>query len=99
MKAEATRIRAARESADPAGAFPVNDTRFEWEPMRLDMVRELGNLAIVRRQVATLPCENHLEIDGLPIHVWVAQNLSDIRLVDILLWKKESTSRRPSDLE
>jgi hypothetical protein len=90
MPAEASRINEARKTADPHGLLPISDRFFEWEPMRLDMIRESGNLATVRKQIEELPCSNHLEIDGLPINVWAGRNLTDLRLIDILLWKRPS---------
>jgi hypothetical protein len=90
MTAEATRIKLARNAADSTGSFPIEDLHFEWEPMRLDMIRESANVSIVRTQVAELPCDNHLRIDGIPINVWAGANLSDVRVFDILLWKKDA---------
>lgn len=86
IKFESTRVKSARAVADPSAKFMVEDKNFDWEPMRVDIVRESPKLPLIRRQLSDLPCDNHLRIHGEPVNVWASQNLSDIRIFDILLW-------------
>jgi hypothetical protein len=61
---------------------------FIWEPLRLDMSAITPDqITEIRRQIATRRCENSLVLGGLTAQVWASENLSDVRLVDMIAWQ------------
>ena len=41
----------------------------------------------IRRQVATRPCWNSCVIEEKSAQKWAAENLSDVRLIDMIAWQ------------
>lgn len=62
--------------------------RFSWEPLRRDMKTITpAKEANIRQGVAELPCKNAIIIEGKAANVWASENLSLVRLIDMVAWQ------------
>ena len=77
----------ARRRLDAANKWTKRDD-FGWEPMRRDMrTISAEDFVEIRRQVATRPCWNSCVIEEKSAQKWAAENLSDVRLIDMIAWQ------------
>lgn len=82
-KAEATRLYPGILKARGGTRMSTDD--FGWEPFRRDLKNLKEVFKKLRGQVAATPVSPQ-EVAGIPIHEWAAKNLTDLRLLDILVW-------------
>jgi hypothetical protein len=79
-------IKNARNAQDRTNELTKQDS-FAWEPLRRDMATLTpADARNIRQGVAALPCTNTHIIQGLPANVWASQNLSLVRLIDMVAW-------------
>ena len=43
--------------------------------------------ANIRQSVAELPCKNAIIIEGKAANIWASENLSLVRLIDMVAWQ------------
>jgi len=76
------------ESRDLAQCPSAYGDTYLYEPLRLDMAAiSRDDYEEIRRQVSTRPCENSHVIEKKSAQKWAAENLSDVRLIDMIAWQ------------
>jgi len=85
---------AARKSKRPDYMWPKGGDTFLWEPFRVDMAKlSEDDIAHIRAGIKSVPCANTTKIDGHPANVWAADNLSLVRIIDMVAWRAGGGAR------
>jgi len=80
-------VKKARIATDKANKWNKKDS-FAWEPLRRDMATLTAtDITNIRQGVAELPCKNALIIEGKAANIWASENLSLVRLIDMVAWQ------------
>jgi hypothetical protein len=80
-------VKKARNAQDETNKWNKKD-RFSWEPLRRDMEKITpAKEANIRQGVAELPCKNAIIIEGKAANIWASENLSLVRLIDMVAWQ------------
>ena len=80
-------VKKARNAQDTTNKWNKMDG-FSWEPLRQDMTTITpAQEANIRQGVAELPCKNALIIEGRAANIWASENLSLVRLIDMVAWQ------------
>jgi len=80
-------VKKARNAQDKTNKWNKKDS-FAWEPLRRDMATlKATDITNIRQGVAKLPCKNDLIIEGKAANIWASENLSLVRLIDMVAWQ------------
>jgi hypothetical protein len=80
-------VKEARMALDKTNKWNKKDS-FAWEPLRRDMATLTAtDITNIRQGVAKLPCKNALIIEGKAANIWASENLSLVRLIDMVAWQ------------